>query len=642
MGSAGLRNLAHRSWRAWRVNPLILCAIILISLLGLMSLDKKLAERAGSLDRARQAFVTALADTRTQLAGLLAVVSGDKRIQKAIDWQLSHSTEQTLKAFLQRGAMDHLAIFHSDCKLVAHASLGEGLSPTCPDSDRNKSGIRWSREAGVPVLTLHRPIDGSLIAVGRVHLQREWLSLYPHMQTAMDHLDLSIVTNLKDKQVMIVGEGLQTNGDFAATLVSSGLIDALALQWGEENRAVFPAVQYLLAICLFLLAVTRWRMREGERRAKRELGNFVDWCRSLSPLAIHSAAETDAISLPNAQKFISIALQTKIDTLRQLSGRRDHLEMTLRSRERESQQLQRRLADLAELDSLAGQLQESIAAFIQRLHQLHHKTRTLENLLQAGIGDSSQSLFTAIEQWRAGIQEKGARKFLRGMSETPGRDESLSLLDEQLDQMQETIVKLHEQAITGALMTDEIVEAAALAGQIASHWHSLATIDHQIELPETLDHALEQATQLVCLTHSFRLDSQIATTPLPPVPEKIWIAALHHLLLAQIELWDTSREEHELTITAKTKTHGDHGWLILAFNEQPKFTPPRSETNHHLEVAKAILGPFPIELTMLPVRESMPPLALRWSLHEASLPSASNGNTALLGPSTVGEQFDRT
>src|SRR5690606_12661509 len=119
--------------------------------------------------------------------------------------------------------------------------------------------------------------------------------------------------------------------------------DTLALNWGEENVSVLPLIQYLVVGALLLIGLAGFRHREKDRKTSSERKDFIAWCQSLSPLAT-PAGDDPKDSLKTAQRYVSIALQTKLDTIRQLSSRRDRLESTLRSRDKEAQQLQKRLA----------------------------------------------------------------------------------------------------------------------------------------------------------------------------------------------------------------------------------------------------------------------------------------------------------
>lgn len=642
----GKKNMHFPKLKGVKINPLI---ILVISLLGAGISQESLywaQDRRQGLDEARKAYSESLTETRTQLSGLMKGVSGDRVLAQNLGWRLSHSAKAALSAKLQKGGLDSLLLVDRNCRELGRATQG-GSVPTCPFKNDAPRPDRFQWIAGTndrpPMLSLVSRMSEvrgeELYAIGQVQLSADWLSLHPSLKQHVQRLDLEIGSIKPEAKGAVLAEEGVENGVALAALISPNKLDRWLIRQpldagSHTNRLLWP--------CLLLAAAAAgawWsRGRQEWRAAEMLLNDFSVWCRTLTPLGDGVAIQPvltngRRVSLSQAQQFVSQALQVKIEAMRGLTVKRHALEDAVKQRDGEIQSLERRLSELAELDSLATQLLRTTGSFLSRMDEFHSRAEDMCDIVGGRLAEQSQVLGKMVRDWQQGIAERGARKFIRALAETPGHGIALSdgsepsdasgstLLDDELRRLGALATDISDLSVGASVESHTLVEGAAFAAQIAAFWHGLALRTDDEAPCLSLFEPIDDAQQLVKLEADFtnqpfsNLLSEDEATLIPPIAKPVWGSALYHIYLCMAELADGSLAP----IATRLRVQDDKILLVVSLVGQNAGQKQRSEREpHHLEVARSILAPFAIGLAVLPTLGGPYPVALSWDVSALS------------------------
>ena len=628
----------------------------LCALLGSVALtEAALHQRWQNLQAARSAYLLAIADTQLKLTQLMSRVGGDGALAQNLKWKLSHSVRATLDGMLEKGQLDLIALFGQGCSDLGRAGSA-ALAVQCPSAEslRGKgTSFQWSSTQGATTMALMTPLDGTEVnlvaAVGVVSLDDQWLSL----QSGLHPIIQSLGLRFGQSGGVTLVEPVNTRGGDGATLRSDQLIDKLiysrAVQrWFFHTSLVWPCLLLTLGWGLYVL----WREAGAAQRTNTQVVDFTAWCRSLasSSAAIAPPSVTTAeglvelnLGLPIARSLVNHALQVKNEAMHGLRHKRQTLEAQLKTKEDELQKLKVRLAELAELDSLAVQLKRTTAIFLQRMDSFHSDVDDLDQIAAKQIGHEGNALLRLATQWQHGIAARGARKFIRSLAETPhdlaaspqdGQTQDLSVvseLDVQLADYYQHSLQLSDLAITTQRITGQLQHTASFAARLAALWHGLALKSHDAEPCDSLLAPMEEAQALVQLEPDLLAacfinpEAEDLERNLPAVPKPIWISSLYHVYIALAEL---AKGESAQVVT-RLRGSGTKTLLVIQVSSTAgKPLPQRSERQaYHLEISRAMLAPFHISLSVLPALDGPYPIVLTWSPPDLNETGALPGRT---------------
>ncbi len=636
-----------RRLRLWlhkvRINPLLILLVLLPVLGWAVGFEQSVNRRRAEILDARAAYVTALTGTRTQLAGLIGKVVTDKTLTQNLSWKLNHSVQSSLEAKIENGGMDQIALYMKGCQELGRASVEKYVPVNCPTAEGAEPEGRfyWIPTEAGPGLVLARKVPGfdDVFVVGLVRLGGNWLNIHPELKQKMQSLKLRIGTG---KGAVLHREGIDAKGQALASLVSDHGLDKFLLAEGGKDLAYGnPLLWPCLFLALFCTAAALLGQRWKRSRAKDALQAFGDWAKSLTPggditlpgkerLVMTGELEGDLVL---AKQMIGHALQLKSDAVHGLTSRRSLLESQLKSKEEEIQKLRHRLAELAELDSLAIQLARTTGSFLERMEAFHNEAEDLEAIVGGAVADGSKSLFHVLLDWQQGITERGARKFLRSLSETPGlNNEQDSLLDEQVILLLNLAGEITDQATSSASRTRKLVETCAFATKLAGLWHGLALKTNAEKSCASLIQPLEEAQGLVRMEKAFaRVDFTNLVTDresecIPELPKTVWVSALYHLYLAMAEL----ASGQDAKIVSRMRRDQGKILFVIQATTDGKPLPKRGEKQaYHMEISRSILMPFEISLGVLPALDGPFPVSLSWAEDRAQA-SGSEKDARLL------------
>jgi hypothetical protein len=628
-------------------NPLILLIGTLFLMAWGVTLEKSVNERRFLIGQARTAYVQALTDTRTQLAGLVSKVVSDPTLQQNMQWKLNHSINRRLKIKVQKGGMDQIYIWNDKCEIHASANLGEGIKGACPYADnRFTTGkFLWSVDGQVPVLSLVNVMSKKgkgnkpYYAMGMVSLDSNWLALFPKLNKLSKQLELSIGPATNVKGTIIHNEGQSTTGESLASLGTSRFLDRFIgaehlSETAYENPFFWPG--FVLAL---IFAFMHWfKQRAWRLQMLGKQAEFLEWCKSLSPIAdfdmpgkANGEKKDLTIDLKDGQKYVSQAIQTKVDTIRKGERKRQELESSIKKLETEISAYQQRLGELAELDSLAIQLQRTTSSFLDKMEDLHSRSEDLSDVLGGPVAEQCQTMVAMLGDWNHGIEERGARKFIRSLYETPSEEDDRSLLEIQTESLFHLMEGVRDGAVSASIAANDMVEISGYAARIASLWHGLSMRSDEDNFVDNLADVIEESQELVTLEYgeglifkNLGVDLDMESSEgMPNIPKTIWTSALYHIYLGFAEL---SKGRQDTFVVTRKRVEAVRSLLVVSLMSHKKLAPkggattaqPDHRPNHtekqayHLEVARAMLAPYEIKIMVLPALDDAFPIALAW------------------------------
>ena len=619
-------------------NPLLLLAATLLLLGWGVTFENSMNKRHSELRNARTSYLKSLTTTKTQLSGLVAKITNDSTLRQNIRWNLSNSVNRRLKNNVQRGVLDQIYIWDGECNLIANAFSNKALPNDCPKKvggSFETNTFVWLTIKDVPTLALTKKFDDSkktAYVVGLVQLDDNWVNLQGEFKKMYSDLNLSIAKEDSFRGATIIKEGKSPAGLALAALGTSSFADKFLgagnLSENPMSNAFFWPLWGLMAI---FTTMVWWQNKEKNLQNKYEQISFVSWCKSLSPIAEFTMPgkfdnePQETRPLQDAQKYISQAIQTKNDAMRGATRKRGDLEKTIKSLEVEIQHYQKRLAELAELDSLAIQLQRTTGSFLNKMSELHNRSEEISDTLDTAIAENAQSLNNIMAEWQRGVEERGTRKFIRSLAETPGNANFETLLDEQIHTIINITASLRDTSLTTSINANELVEIASFASRVASLWHGIALSSDQDDLINDFGEIIEESQELIKLEEDlseieFRnLIAELDQDQVPMVSKTIWTSAMYHIYLG---LADLIKNQSGFGIVSRFRKESGRNILAISlFHQSRDAEYPKHNENlaHQLEISRSMLIPYNIKLNVLPTLNGPFPIALSWANEELLL-----------------------
>jgi hypothetical protein len=331
------------------------------------------------------------------------------------------------------------------------------------------------------------------------------------------------------------------------------------------------------------------------------------------------AAAPHASSRPSPDRALAIVrdhikelADAALGARRALRAQLAAAEARTRTLEDELTDLQGRLGAQAGFESLATQLRAATRPFLERLARLRDVAENLQDVTGSGLTQSASTLASRLAAWRQGLEERGSRKFIRGLAESPSAtDATKTLLDDELAAFAALGAALADQAVHAKLGSQAVVRETQEVAKLAAHWEALAAGAATSERLVTLAESLTEARALAAASgiDVAGLELSEASCVWPSVPARAAVSALYHLLAA-LAAWQT----RGVQIACRTRKEPGRTMAIFSLHGETK-TPAAGASEaqaKHLETAKTLLAPHGITLGILPTRSGASPIALRW------------------------------
>lgn len=582
-----------------------------------ISLTELLRDRQVKLVNAKSELELALTETQLGLGARMSALAADAALARHLDWHLSHSVRGTLESRLAPGEVDRLVIMNDSCKELFQ--VGKGPHIDCARAQKAATaGLAAAFSSGdsenFERLALSIRI-GSTLLIGDVALDDIWLGRHPRLKKQLEQAGLQIERMEKPiaASAIVVGEssGLR--------LVTKQALDRFfQLDTSKQsftggtpqffNPLFWPTVAIGL-ICASLAVLRSWRRR---LRLLHLISDHAEAIMGIDQAQAKAQGQVAADLLSAVRKHIESRNKTTESECQALRDKLTQADIRQKFIEEQRLALETRLAAQVGFESLAAQLQAATRPFLKRLQHLRDVVENLRDITNTGVIQTAHALSEQILAWHISIQERGSRKFIRSLAETPSMHRSEeSALDDQLNQLLALANNLKDQSLHTNLSSQALLRETEEATKLATHWEALAAGVTNRERHITMAEALTEAYNLVVASGipitSF--DPGDAGTTSPSLPAQTAVSALYHLI-ASFTI------AHSGGLRLACRMRQEHGRSLMIFSSQGdslRNTPNSHELqSKHLETAATLLAPHHITLIILPTRSGIAPIALKW------------------------------
>lgn len=604
------------------------------------------AKRQTQVLATRAALDSAILHSQLQLASKLQPLAADQALARHLDWQMANSVKGSLTSAISPGLLDRLIVMDSQCRPLQQ--VGKGPAWPCATLQAGSTQgisaplvLATSGETGTIRLGLVLPLSAgpqqNNLLVGDLALDDTWLGRHPALASQLQTSGLALTTA---DTPLGAGEVLWSpaSARLPLQLSSRQPLD----QWltqprppGSHNLAAqarepwlwsnLAALALSISCGLILSSKSRFRLRRAIHEHLAEVRAAMPGLPS--PAAAAPLANTPAPPLKQLQKarlWLEEMRRQHERELRQLRDENASLSHKLHLREGETSDLRQRLAGQAAFASLAAQVQEATDPFLEKLAELEDQVLCIEASARSDLAKDVEPLAEKAEAWTFGLRERGARKFIRSLAETPCRQEQPdgpSMLEAAIDDFAKIAFTIQDHAIKQQLLAGNAKTLLTELMQLGEHWRSLAAAkDSQVEDINLAD-ALVEAHKLQRLR-----GLNIPVSPpdaqhchWPRMPRRTAVAALHHLLSAFAEWRDLGGTQFQITARGRDDERGT--MVVFSLGQEAGRQPAilSSTQNRHLETAKALLAPYKVSLRVLPSRTGAYPVVIHWQEHEPLL-----------------------
>ncbi len=601
---------------------------LLILLLGIMGtlhyVQSEITLRDQEIFAGKAALERSILESQVALGSELQAIALDTPMLQNLGWKLLHSVKSSLSGRLRRGILDHVELFDDSCQSITSGNLTPNFTSPC-DKDLTGKKVHWHPHAGTSSITLEQPIrsgDGKLfIVAGSVLIDDQWLTRHAELKALLSQLDLELTK----------GDEGEILTDFPVPINKTRITDRLLtkpIRRGIERSSTLVIPLFIAIILLVLTDL--WARRSEQLGIEDELKKHYDLTRKdlasktedLEFLRHSSLSERISLGLSKSQKAFERSLALKVEALHHSNLKRNALEQELRQKEGILETQKKRLAELAELDGLQMQLERTLGKFLDMMLRLRDSLCDTEQGIANELKTTAHRQYLRLTGWREGVTERGSRKFIRSLAETPS---SRPQFETELD---EAISDIIAEARTTQDLADKVkLDAAATLSQvsyatkIAALWHGITakSLTEKDHLDSDIHAIYDQAQSLIQLDKKFDrirlapLETNECIVNLPQsIPPALWVSSLHQLYLASLELTPLK----DIVLKTHLRSDGTRGYLIVQLaHPSADLLPLRSDKqSYHLEIAESMLAAFGVKVTALPVLKGPAPLAITWEL----------------------------
>lgn len=629
-----------------RVRFHVLLVITLVFLTAGVSFERLIDQTKEEFRSVQREYVNALIATRTTLAGLLRMAGSDVVFNQNLEWGLQHSVKKALDAQLQKGELDQIQLFDQHCEEIARASFGKLPAGNCPMqelSNKKREMFFWQLNEGYPVLGLNLMLSREdktyFYLVGMVTLNDSWLNLYPILKNYFIKLYLSLkpesdLIDESGRNGVLVYDGVDKDDHAVAVLVTGQRMFQFipVMHFVTAHKSEFSVTHAFIWLALIFSLFSLIQIKLRWDAVYTGYYQFLSWCEDLSPLAKEKScsykkdlrAKPLSFFLEMAKSHVVHALQTKNDMVRNLTSKKNSLEESLVAKEKQLSDYQQRLLTIAELDSLAYQVEHTAASFLQQSKGLMKRVDDFSKFLLQRVFIKSETLHKIFHTWNDGIESKGARRFMRAMFEAQGTMPGKSLLDEQIQGLTRLSSGLKIDTLDANQMLDLISAEGQELTNIATLWFDLARpYSDKKELRGTVLESISSAQRLIKLDKSVakivfsNLLKENELSAIPMMPKPLIISGLYHIYRFLLEYPKRSNVQNAIITRSRKEANQGHLIFFLAVDmigKIPSSYPISSLQQRHFNIAESIVSAYGMKCSIGTVTGGPSPIVLSWPL----------------------------
>jgi hypothetical protein len=587
-----------------------------------------LDQRTDRIARAQRDYITAMAEAKNTLIALIEDIAEDPLIQQNVDWGLNNSVSKRLQAQLANGRMDAVFLANSDCSSLAFAKIGKNNFQDC-ESLGSASGFHWYLSDEGPVLAFSKSIKrgdhDSIFIQGHLALSEGWrnqLGLFSSPWNSL-HLAFETWSPGPSKVLPIIIEGPSKSGQMIASVsYRANILDSYLGGASGTSKADYLFPMGLLIAALGVLGLIQLTQYLQDNSLKAELqgiqallqthssGNLAKAVSNGSKFMVQNACGEILQAIKDngqSQEVATAKLMQKIRLLTEEKTRIDNDHAALAGK----------FSELNRMESLGQQLTRSSNFMLENVSMIQETAQDLRSILSAGLEENGKFVCRLMTLWKEKIDTRGARKFLRSLSETDSEIQGVSALDEQLSAIFTATQALTDQAIGARLHSVQIIDKTQILFQHAARWKGLIDGKEDAGVESFSLKSLAVSTNALLQADSQVHNWTIAISkdhvfPDPrEIPVTIFVSAMYHAVLATYFSTD-KMQKAELSLRYRKKD--DNNLIVLSppenLPEMIAFGSPGGQ--EQLALIKRLLAPFNIHCENLRLGPSFYPITFRW------------------------------
>jgi hypothetical protein len=588
---------------------------------------------------AQRDYSAALTEAKAALVALVEDVAADPLLQQNVDWGLNNSITKRLQRQLTSNKMDALYLTTGDCTPLALAKMGKTNFQDCA-ALQSATGFHWYLSEQKPILAFTmqlKRVDHDVILIqGHVALDEAWRNQLAFMSSPWnrDHLIFE-PWNQGSEVLPIVQDGPTKSRQMVASIsYRSNLLDSYLGQVSGTPQTNYHLPILLLLGALLIIVLIQLSIFAQERSLATGLRKIQE-CLAIGSLpngtcpsgsrptfVFHQVTSGILKAIKEnrqVQEIAILSLEKKIMLLSEEKSRLDSDHSSLTGR----------FSELNRMESLGIQLARSSSFISDTAAGIQETAQDMRSILTVGLEQNCKFVCDLMMDWKEQIQTRGARKFLRSLSETESETSGSSLLDQQVDAVIQRTQGLADQAIGAKLHNGKIIDKSAGILHYARRWKEL--IEKKNEAGATSLSLKKLATEINELLHAdskvyiwsvFAAKDYVFPNQLD-VPLSVLVSAMYHAVLATYLAADSS-EAIELSLHFR-KMDGANMILISPpgqLSEVIAFGNPAGK--EQLNIIKRLLSPFGIQCENIRLNPGIYPITFRWTDKVISETKSSN------------------
>ncbi|MEZ5053152.1 MAG: hypothetical protein R2807_00020, partial [Chitinophagales bacterium] len=316
--------------------------------------------------------------------------------------------------------------------------------------------------------------------------------------------------------------------------------------------------------------------------------------------------------------------------IQELSDRQNfNLSSQIKHLKQEISSLQKTLKQTSKSSSLQNQIAKTNDSLLQTSNIISEAISDLLSIFNIGFIENSKILTKRLQHWQEGIAARGARKFLRSLSETESLDGETNLLDTSLNEIISASQSITDHAFAAQMCAEKIISDSDSLSMLLQHWLIMANEnqsdkDFPLELNDIINSVRNIATMNYSLKNlNLHFSSDQTNHNFHHKTDKsIWVSAIYHIILA-IYNSETNYDNKNIYIHFKCK----NDWNFLVFtlkNTSVKyFNLENKATRDQLDFATQLLAPYDIHCAPLHNANGTYTFGIRWN--KLQIKNSNNG-----------------
>ncbi len=588
---------------------IFLCALILAIISISYVVPRATRTHDMALD-ARDAYINAIAATRSQLVALVRETAENPTLKENIEWDLKHSINKTLEGSLIEGQLDRLTLMAENCQTIAASGLNHTSGTSCNQKNMQNYSLYWDSSSNqIPSLNFSVQVPNEegrkLFLMGTVFLDTiRWMPIYPDLARykAMLELEIKPIASADDA-VVIIEEGSPKVSQ--ATLVSN----SFSLKWAfSKPRFPWTSVIYLALIALFATGYLWWMNKSLSDQKQLNQETFALWIRQFTKIDNVSKQHfleqiKTAPPLEYAKSLLEKYQEQSKDRLRKNSEEILSLHSEIRQLKAQIGNNEEKLEAIVPIESLAIQMAEGREKLSKDISSIKKRIDKIIHTSTQGVSRSTATLKTLLTRWQTEVDTRGARRFFRALSEQTV-DDGQSLLEQQLMLLQRTTSSADNQSAQINREIQLLSEELREVFRQTSYWCDLSyksdqNVDHDCSLMDVCISAQQMIIKSSGLSPHFSNQLEFGQERIfTQVPKNIWISIIFHIYDMFLDL---SGDHPAIKISTQLKRDSEKTLLILSIeDERSDEIDMKNVQSKDFEIARKLCKQFNLNCERLP------------------------------------------